>query len=177
MRRAGTFAARQRLDWPRFAPHIRPTQPEKLMNSQPQRADFGHWRKIPTRWSDLDLLGHVNNARFFGFDEDARLDYFSSLWKDDQRFWKDYGFILANLGCDFIAQLHHPAEVEAGFRITRLGRSSMQTMAGFYLGDKLIAVTRGVLVWFNYADQKPQPIPDHVRALIRGREHVAPAET
>lgn len=143
---------------------------------KPQRAEFGHWRRIPTRWGDLDLLGHVNNTRFFGFDEDVRLAYFDSLWAEDKRFWKDYGFILANLGCDFIAQLRHPADVDAGFRITRLGRSSMNTLAAMFDGDKLVAVTRGVLVWFDYAKQQPAPIPEHVRAMIRQRELIKPEE-
>lgn len=143
---------------------------------QPARAHFGHWCQVPTRWSDLDMLGHVNNARFFSFDEDARLSYFQPLWEKDPRFWKDYGIILASIGCDFIAQLRHPAQVEVGFRVARLGRSSLQTQAGMFLGDRLVAVTRGVVVWFDYAGQKPQPIPDSVRQMIRGREVLPPEE-
>ena len=144
------------------------------MKTQPTRAEFSHWRKIPTRWSDLDLLGHVNNTRFFSFDEDARLSYFDRLWENDPRFWKDYGFILANLGCDFISQLRHPSEVDVGFRISRLGRTSMGTLAAMFLDDQLIAVTRGVLVWFNYTEQKPIPLSDNLRNMILSREIVAP---
>lgn len=145
-----------------------------MNDNKPQRPDFSYWRKIPTRWSDLDMLGHVNNARFFSFDEDARLGYFEALWQGDERFWKDYGFILASLGCDFIAQLHHPAELDVGFRVSKLGRSSMQTLAAMFLGEKLVAVTRGVVVWFNYIEQKPLPIPERVRAMIRAREVIQP---
>ena len=138
------------------------------------REQFAYWTRVPTRWSDLDLLGHVNNTRFYTFDEDARLSYFGSLWKDDARFWKDYGFILASLGCDFIAQLHHPAELEIGFRVTKIGRTSLKTEAGMFLGDKLVAVTRGVVVWFSYAEQKPIPVPEPVRGLILQREILKP---
>lgn len=140
------------------------------------RAQFAHWVRIPTRWSDLDMLGHVNNARFFGFDEDARLNYFSSLWQNDPRFWKDYGFILANLSLDFIAQLHHPADVEVGFRVSKIGRSSIRTEAGMFTGEKLTAVSRGVVVWFDYAGQKPLPVPPHVRELICKREIIQPEQ-
>jgi acyl-CoA thioester hydrolase len=144
------------------------------MNPRPDRNDFVHWRRIPTRWSDQDMLGHVNNARFYSFDEDARLSYFEPLWQGDAKFWKDYGFILASLGCDFVAQLHHPAEVDVGFRISRLGRSSMGTLAGMFEGDRLVAVTRGVVVWFSYSEQKPLPLPDALRAMILAREKIAP---
>jgi acyl-CoA thioester hydrolase len=122
--------------------------------SEISRAQFRHWLKIPTRWGDLDALGHVNNAHFFTYDESARVDYFSRLMAGDARFWKEYGLILAHIGCDFVAQLHHPAEVEVGFRVCRLGTSSLTTEAGMFLGDKLVAVTRSVLVWFDYVRQK-----------------------
>ena len=138
--------------------------------------DFGHVIEIPTRWSDLDALGHVNNTRFFTFDESARLDYFEELMRDDPRFWKDHGLILASIGADFLAQVHHPATLTAGFRIARMGRSSMQSVAGMFVDGKPVAVTRGVIVWFDYANQKPLPIPEHVRAMIRARERVAPEE-
>ena len=147
------------------------------MNHTVSPQDFAFTFRVPTRWSDLDMLGHVNNARFFSFDESARLEYFGELMKGDPTFWRQRGFILARIECDFLAQLHHPAEVDIGFRIARIGRSSMNTIAGMFVGDRPVAVTRGVLVWFSYELQKPQPVPDDVRALIRMREIVTPDES
>lgn len=144
--------------------------------AKPQPADFRHWVEIPTRWSDLDLLGHVNNTRFFTFDEDARLAYFQALWRDDPKFWKEYGFILARIGADFVSQLHHPAQVRVGLRIARIGRSSLETLAGMFEGERLVAVTRATVVWFDYVNQKPLPVPEAVRAAIRARESIAPEE-
>lgn len=139
--------------------------------------DFAHTMRIETRWSDLDALGHVNNTRFFTFDESARLDYFTELMRGDEHFWKRDGFILASLAGDFLAQVHHPATVTIGFRIVRLGRSSMHSLAGMFVEGKPVAATRGVIVWFDYESQRPKVIPDHARAMIRSRERVAPEET
>ena len=141
-----------------------------------QLSDFAHVLRMPTRWSDLDLLGHVNNTRFFTFDEDARLSYFDALMKSDPRFWKEQGMILAHIECDFIAQLHHPAELSIGLRIVRFGRSSMNTLGAIYNGDKLVAVTRGIIVWFDYVNQKPMAIPESVRDWIRSREVIQPEQ-
>jgi acyl-CoA thioester hydrolase len=34
-----------------------------MADSEPiRRADFRHFRKIPTRWLDNDVYGHVNNV-------------------------------------------------------------------------------------------------------------------
>ncbi|MEQ1439529.1 thioesterase family protein [Fontimonas sp. SYSU GA230001] len=139
--------------------------------------EFVHVIEIETRWADLDALGHVNNTRFFTFDESARLDYFGELMRSDSEFWKSRGLILAHIECDFLAQLHHPSRLRVGLRISRLGRSSMNTLAGMFVGEHLIAVTRGVVVWFDYTRQKAQPIPENVRAMIRARERVAPEES
>ncbi|MFP5305149.1 MAG: acyl-CoA thioesterase [Gammaproteobacteria bacterium] len=139
--------------------------------------DFAFVVDIPTRWSDLDLLGHVNNARFFSFDESARLEYFGELMRSDPEFWKARGLILARIGCDFIAQLHHPALLKVGFRIARIGRTSMSTLCGMFANDRLIAVSSGVVVWYDYNNQKPQPVPEYVREMIRARERIAPDES
>ena len=142
----------------------------------PTRADFGHYIRLPTRWADLDMLGHVNNAKFFTYDESVRLEYFAVLFRDDPKFWKEYGLILARIECDFIAQLHHPATLDIGFRIARLGKSSMGTIAAHFDGERLVAVSRGVVVWYDYANQRTQPIPETVRDMIRGREKIRPEE-
>lgn len=135
-----------------------------------KKDDFAWTTPIAVRWGDMDSMGHVNNAMFFTYDEQTRIDYFASLMKNDPKFWKDYGLILARIECDFLAQVHAPALLEARFRITEFGRTSMKTQAGMFLGDKLVAVTRGVLVWFDYKQGKALPIPDDVKSGIRAFE-------
>lgn len=138
------------------------------------RAQFRHWLKIPTRWADLDALGHVNNANFFSYDESARVDYFSRLMAGDAQFLKEYGIILAHIGCDFVSQLRHPAELDVGFRVCRLGTSSLKTEAGMFLDGNLVAVTRSVLVWFDYVRQMSLEIPEPVRQKVCDFEALAP---
>ncbi|MGH8444468.1 MAG: acyl-CoA thioesterase [Solimonas sp.] len=145
------------------------------MNERPAAADFAYFHELATRWSDCDMLGHVNNARFFTFDESARLDYFEPL-VGGERFRSEGGFILARIECDFLEQLRHPAQIRFGFRVRRIGRSSMNTEGALFVGERLFAVTRAVLVWFDYLSNQPQPVPEHARAFIRGRERIAPEE-
>lgn len=139
-------------------------------------SDFSHVTRMPTRWADLDMLGHVNNAKFFTYDESARLAYFEDLMKADPRFWKEQGMILAHIECDFLAQLHHPADLAIGLRIAKFGRSSMHTLGAIFNGDRVVAITRGIIVWFDYINQKPLPVPESVREWIRAREVIKPEE-
>jgi len=144
--------------------------------ARPTRADFSHRIALAVRWGDMDALGHINNVKFFTYDEQVRLQYFDAIAAVVPDFWKGSGIILAKLGCDFVGQLRYPATLDIGFRISRLGRSSFDTEAAMFEGERLVAVSRGTLVWFDYVQQKSLPIPDHVRALIREREVVPPVE-
>lgn len=145
--------------------------------TRPVRADFAYFARLVVRWGDMDTLGHVNNAKFFTFDEQARLEYFQLFEGVVPDLWTKEGLILAKLGCDFLQQLHYPATVDVGLRIKRFGRSSMDTEGAIFEGERLIAVTAGTVVWFDYPQQKSAPIPEAVKALIRQREVIAPMES
>lgn len=144
---------------------------------KPQRSDFSHSTPIVVRWGDMDSLGHVNNAKFFTYDEQARLEYFKAFEDVVPNMWTAQGLILARLGCDFLQQLHYPATLDVRFRIVRFGRSSMDTESALFEGDRLVAVLQGVVVWFDYTAQKSAAIPEAVKGLIRSREATAPLES
>jgi acyl-CoA thioester hydrolase len=146
------------------------------VSGRPRREDFTFSMRLATRWGDMDALGHVNNAKFFTYDESVRLQYFTERMADDPKFWNEYGLILAHIEADFIAQLKPPAELDLGFRIAKIGRTSLRTEAGMFRGDALVAVTRGVLVWFDYRTNTTLPVPDAVRARIKLFERMPPEE-
>jgi acyl-CoA thioester hydrolase len=144
--------------------------------STPRREDYAFHYPLVTRWGDMDAIGHVNNAKFFTYDESARLEYFGKLMADDPRFWKEYGLILAHIEADFLAQLKPPATLDIGFRIARIGKTSLRTEAGMFLGDTLVAITRAIVVWFDYRSGKTLPVPEAVRGKVRAMEKVKPEE-
>ena len=42
--------------------------------------NFKHKTKIIVRFSDLDAMQHVNNATYLTYLEEARIDYFNTLF-------------------------------------------------------------------------------------------------
>ena len=147
------------------------------MSTAPRREEFAFYLQLAPRWGDMDAIGHVNNAKFFTYDESVRLEYFARLMAGDDKFWKEYGLILAHIEADFLAQLKPPAVLDLGFRIAKIGKTSLRTEAGMFLGEKLIAVTRAIIVWFDYRVGKTLPVPDAVRERIRAMEKVKPEES
>ena len=142
----------------------------------PRREAFRFFCPISTRWGDMDRIGHVNNAKYFTYDEQARIEYFNSVLPREQLGRAGPSVILARIGCDFIEQLHHPSHIDYGIRITRIGRSSMSTEGACFVGDRCHARTEGVVVWFDYPAQKAAPVPDVVRRLIIDFEILKPSE-
>lgn len=133
----------------------------KAENNVPYRVD------VPVRWGDMDSLAHVNNARFFTYDEDVRLGFFSKLMADDARFWTDYGLILAHIGCDFLAQVQGPCELDVHYGIERIGGKSFTTRGVMHADGRPVARTRAIVVWFDYREQATLAIPDGVRARLQ----------
>ena len=75
-------------------------------------------------WSELDALGHANNARYFTWFEEARMAYFIEIGvpTDGVSGW---GPILAHTACQFLAPVTWPAALSLCTRPIKLGRSSV----------------------------------------------------
>jgi acyl-CoA thioesterase FadM len=59
-----------------------------------------HKTTIQLRFSDIDMLRHVNNAKFATFMENARMQFYRDLIAQ-QHDWNETGLIIARLEFDF----------------------------------------------------------------------------
>lgn len=142
--------------------------------STPSRDAFRYFCPIPTRWGDEDRIGHINNAKYFTYDEQARISYLRFQLAEVGIDSGEGQLILARVACDFLQQLRHPAHLDYGMRITRIGNRSLNTEGAAFVGDQCYARTSGVLVWFDYDKQASAPIPDKVRQQIQAYEIIKP---
>src|SRR5690606_3246123 len=89
------------------------------------RADYKYFVPITTRWHDNDLYGHVNNVTYYSyFDSVANNNPVRVGWLGIHH-GKVIGLVV-NSGCSYHAPLEIPDELEGGFRINRLGNSSVE---------------------------------------------------
>ena len=117
--------------------------------------DFPFHFEINTRWRDLDAFGHVNNATFSTYVEDARISMFKR-WNLSQTSG-NRSVIAASLKLDFKQQLSHPSEIIVGQRISRMGTTSFDIQAVIYKKDapnSPICETLLTCVCFDYDKQK-----------------------
>jgi acyl-CoA thioester hydrolase len=97
---------------------------------------------IRVRWGDCDAFGHVNNASYLSYFEEARIDYWKSIVPDVPF----TGMAIVHASVDFRGQAF-PGDV-------------------LTIRAAVMATGRSAQVFFNYATQRPSPIPDAFREKI-----------
>lgn len=140
------------------------------------RDDFYHLEPIEVRWADMDAFGHVNNAVYFTYCESARMGLFERLELDALREHESHGPALVHAACDFHRQLHHPAELDAGVRVSEVGRRSFTLEYAIFLRHEDIVVAEGksAVAWVDYAVGRAVPMPEALRsALDKARQQTA----
>ena len=133
----------------------------------PGRRDFPFFHPIPTRWMDNDQYGHVNNVIYYAY-FDTVISHFliGSAGLDVER--GPVIGVCAESGCTFRAAISHPATIDAGLRIARLGRTSVTYEIGIFTAgsDTSAAYGHFTHVFVDRATMRPVPIPDGVRAAM-----------
>ena len=117
---------------------------------------------IEIRFADIDAAGHVNNAVYFNYFEQARINWFKQHIGDWD--WSERGLILVRNEIDYIHPVYLHDNIEVQVRNSRIGTKSFEQLYAVFRkeeGDKHVLCTRGksVLVCFNYSLGKSIEIP------------------
>lgn len=122
-------------------------------------ATYDHWVDEVVRFSDTDLVGHVNNVAIAAYVESGRVAFASGLLQPVH----DAGGLvtLRRVELDYLAELHYPAALRIGSRLLAIGRTSLTVGTGVFEGRRCVATSRGVLVALG-ADG-PEPLSDDIR--------------
>ncbi|KFN50351.1 acyl-CoA thioesterase [Arenimonas composti] len=116
------------------------------------------------RWRDMDAFGHVNNAAFLGYVEEARVQWFKSLSSD----WaaETSAPIMAAVTMNYRRPIVWPETLTVELLAERVGNKSL-TLAHRIVsaGDPSVVYGDGntVLVWVDRAGQSVV-LPEGVRA-------------
>ena len=135
---------------------------------------YRYYTPMTVRYGDMDTLGHVNNAKYLTYLEQARVSYFRDLplWNGSL---DGAGCILAKVVIDYRLPLTmDDGTVDIWTRISRLGNKSLeleQVINCVRDGQVLTAIhSTSVAVTFNYVENASIVIPDEWRARITDYE-------
>jgi acyl-CoA thioester hydrolase len=127
---------------------------------------------IPVAWGDMDAFQHVNNTVYLRYFESARIAYFDRLELMDLMQSTGIGPILASIQCRFRIPLTYPDTVDVGTRAMDLDddRFLMRYVVVSRRHGKIAAEGDGLIVSFDYRENKKAPLPDEARRRIEALE-------
>jgi acyl-CoA thioester hydrolase len=137
---------------------------------------YRHSIRIIPRFRDMDAFGHINNACYLTYFEEARIKYMDELVHLDYR-WSEKGIILANAEIDFIKPGHFKDVLDVHTRCIHLGTKSftleyklIRTVEG---NEELLAKGTSVLVMYDYKNNTTIPVPEEWKKMILDYEKIA----
>ncbi len=122
---------------------------------------------IEVRFRDLDALGHVNNAVFFSYMEQARVRYYAALGLRSLQFSPDQpGTVLAETRCVYRKPLYLGDTVWVWVRVTYVGGRSFRMAYLLTREGEVVAEGDSVQVCYDPRAQRSVPVPSEWKEKI-----------
>jgi acyl-CoA thioester hydrolase len=121
--------------------------------------------KIHVRFSDLDLLGHVNNAVYLSYFEIARVHYFKEILGLDWD-WRTHTVLLVKNEVEYIKPILLHDDVRISLFTTSIGNKSFTLRYEVMVDNELRAKGSSVLVSFNAVEQQTILIPEAMKIAL-----------
>ena len=132
-----------------------------------ERKDLKSWSKIPTRWMDDDIYGHVNNVVYYSyFDTAVNGNLIRSTGKDIRKL-EAIGIVVES-GCTFHKEIRFPQIIEAGLLVEKIGNSSITYRVGLFLEEDPEPAASGhfVHVYVEHETRRPIRVPEIIREAL-----------
>jgi acyl-CoA thioester hydrolase len=121
------------------------------------------------RFADIDVMGHVNNAIYLNYFEQARMYWFAALVGQEWD-WHTNGILLARNEINYRipVRLHDKLEIETW--CNKIGNKSIELMYVVFVQNAgtrtIMADGLSVMVCFDYHQQKTIAVPDKWREAL-----------
>ncbi len=120
---------------------------------------------ISVRWRDMDSMGHVNNAKYISYLEEARVRWMLGVEGVSMR--SRIAPVVAATNVNYRVPIVWPNDIVVELFVERLGNSSV-TIGHRIVDQKDASVLHSdgnvVVVWIDTQTGKSAPLPDEIRA-------------
>lgn len=140
--------------------------------------NFKHKTSVQIRFKDVDMMGHVNNANFLTYVEDARLKYFEDVTGKDSDWSHQNGLILGRIEIDYKLPMHYKDVISVHTRCSRIGNKSFELSwiiarePKLNEGKEILAEGIAVLVCYDYKQKKSIEISQERKQQIEKFEGI-----
>jgi acyl-CoA thioester hydrolase len=130
-------------------------------------SDYKYKTPIAVRFSDIDAVGHVNNAIYLTYFEEARLKYWREVINWDM---SKSGVIVGRSEVNYLKPIMLRDQVVCYVRTTRIGNSSFDIMHVLVKitehGEEICTTGKTVLISYDYKANRSVSIPAAERARL-----------
>jgi acyl-CoA thioester hydrolase len=116
------------------------------------------------RFRDLDPMGHVNNAVFLTYLEQARVAFLKEIGAATGI--EDMNIILARVEIDFRAPVRMDQEIHIAVRASRFGTKSFDLDYELRVDREIVAQAKSVQVAYDYDRREPVDLPSEWRERL-----------
>jgi acyl-CoA thioester hydrolase len=130
-------------------------------------SEFNYEIELTVRYRDIDEMGHVNNAVYATYMEQARVQYIEDVVDEPMM---NVGGVVADLHIDFERPIGWGEEVTIAVRAGELGTSSIPLEYEIRADGDVAATGKTLMVTFDRESETSRPIPDAWRERIDDHE-------
>ncbi len=134
---------------------------------------FPHKTQVAIRFSDTDMLGHVNNANYLSYMEQGRVSYFNEVLPGLVD-WSKEGIILARAEINYKVPLFLEDHLWVYLTVDHISSRSFnmryRLVKQLPEGEMLAAEGNTLMVCYDYARQASMAMPESWRKAIEAYE-------
>jgi acyl-CoA thioester hydrolase len=126
---------------------------------------------IQIRFNDIDLAGHVYNAKYQEFFDLARIDYFEKVL-GKQINWNDTGLVIASIKIDYAKPVYLEDKIKVVSNVVAVGDKSLEMFQQIFKNNlpEPVATGKTVMVCFDMQSRESKRVPDVWRENLKMAE-------
>jgi acyl-CoA thioester hydrolase len=129
-----------------------------------------HICKIEVRFFDIDVMGHVNNAVYLNYFEQARMHFFRAIIGKDWD-WVNAGILLARNEIDYLEPVYLFDNLHIETYCSKIGNKSLDINYTVFIPhheSRIIkAKGKSTLVCYDYTKKETISVPQLWRDLLQ----------
>ena len=115
-------------------------------------SEYNYFCQLSTRWNDNDIYGHMNNIVYYALFDTAVNKWLIKNKLIDIKNGQNIGLIVQS-GCNYFSSFEYPENINAGIRVTKIGKSSVRYEVGLFKEKEELSSADGFFIHV-YVDRK-----------------------
>ena len=152
--------------------HLMPDASVDTPTGAPAQQHGYRWSlELHTRFSDTDLVGHLNNVSIFRYHDNAAIAFMRDALGQSGREAEDEGLSIIRQEVSFALETHYPGRITMGVAVQEIQPHWFTLMTASTQGDRRTTTATAIVMWLD--KQGPaQELPDALVTRLRNSRNV-----